>query len=177
MVCVLTQTEGAELLVNELSSARLEATTARARVEEALSALAVRKRNNWRNILSQCLRIPQMSRCHPLMRWPRWRHSWQKSRTGAKRPSPTCNTSWMKSQRCALPKGHHTSLTRSPILRAQVRRRTARRPVRQQLSDALEAKEMAVAQASMLRSCLEDTEELLEGSRASMNHLETKIYP
>ena len=44
-----------------------------------------------------------------------------------------------------------------------------------QLSDALEAKEMAVAQASMLRSCLEDTEELLEESRASMNHLETKI--
>ena len=43
MVCVLTQTEGAELLVNELSSARLEATTARARVEEALSALAVAK--------------------------------------------------------------------------------------------------------------------------------------
>ena len=40
-----------------------------------------------------------------------------------------------------------------------------------QLADALQSKEMADAQASMLRSCLDDREELLEESKSSRNEL------
>ena len=44
-----------------------------------------------------------------------------------------------------------------------------------QLADALQSKEMADAQASMLRSCLDDAEELLEESKSSRNELERKL--
>ena len=44
-----------------------------------------------------------------------------------------------------------------------------------EMDDAIQSKEMAEAQASMLRSCLEDTEEMLEESRATARTLETKL--
>lgn len=44
-----------------------------------------------------------------------------------------------------------------------------------ELEEALQGKQMADAQASMLRSCLEDTEELLEESRSKVNLLEEKL--
>ena len=44
-----------------------------------------------------------------------------------------------------------------------------------ELEEAVQGKQMADAQASMLRSCLEDTEELLEESRSKVNLLEEKL--
>jgi IgA-specific serine endopeptidase len=44
-----------------------------------------------------------------------------------------------------------------------------------ELAEAMQATNMADAQASMLRSCLEDTEEMLEESRAALRDMEQKL--
>ena len=53
--------------------------------------------------------------------------------------------------------------------------KTAHTGASAELEEALQGKQMADAQASMLRSCLEDTEELLEESRSKVNLLEQKL--
>jgi chromosome segregation ATPase len=50
-----------------------------------------------------------------------------------------------------------------------------RRDDSSKIAEAIQSKEMAEAQASMLRSCLEDTEEMLEESRATARTLEAKL--
>ena len=44
-----------------------------------------------------------------------------------------------------------------------------------ELAEALQSRDMADAQASMLRSCLEDTEEMLEESRSALRDMEQKV--
>ena len=53
--------------------------------------------------------------------------------------------------------------------------KTAHAGASAELEEALQGKQMADAQASMLRSCLEDTEELLNESRSKLNLLEQKL--
>ena len=177
MVCVLTQTEGAELLVNELSSARLEATTARARVEEALSALAVAKEAEQlakhSESMSQDPPDESMSPSDAVATLEA-----QLAEESHRRQEAESNVQHLVDEIAEMRASQGAPHQSDSLSNSQEPKSGGGQPDAQfakQLSDALEAKEMAVAQASMLRSCLEDTEELLEESRASMNHLETKI--
>ena len=96
MVCVLTQTEGAELLVNELSSARLEATTARARVGRRSLRLRWQKEAEQLAKHSESMsQDPPDESMSPSDAVAHVGAQLAESRTGAKRLRSTCNTSWM----------------------------------------------------------------------------------
>lgn len=177
MACALTQTEDDELLVNELSSARLEATTARARVEEALSALAVAKEAEQLAKHSESMsQDPPVESISPsdavaTLEAQLAEESHRRQEAESKVQHLVDEIAEMRFSQEAPHRSD--SLSNSQELNSGEGLPDAQ--FAKQLSDALEAKEMADAQASMLRSCLEDTEELLEESRASVNHLETKI--
>lgn len=177
MACALTQTEDDELLVNELSSARLEATTARARVEEALSALAVAKEAEQLAKHSESMsQDPPVESISPseAMATLEAQLAEESHRRQEAESKVQHLVDEIAEMRVSQEAPHRSdSLSNSQELNPGEGLPDAQ--FTKQLSDALEAKEMADAQASMLRSCLEDTEELLEESRASVNHLETKI--
>ena len=141
--------ENSQEITSSLETAKAEATQARARVEETLAALT-RAKQAERGARKSELATANAARAE-LKEMKRRLAKESEKRQKAEAEAQTIQ------------------------MKLEEHINGDRRDDSSKIAEAIQSKEMAEAQASMLRSCLEDTEEMLEESRATARTLEAKL--